>query len=129
MEWVFRARALQVPPSKQHARADDGYAIVLIDIRKPVDRSSEFCRFICMPEGMSDQTPAEDDIDRQLRELTEGRADSARYREPSAAERAKAAEQSRKQAKKREREATRQNRRTARLPGAVGAARRHCPGP
>jgi hypothetical protein len=54
-----------------------------------------------MPDGMSGQTPAEDDIDRQLRELTEGKADSARYREPSAAERAQAAKQARKQAKKR----------------------------
>jgi len=70
-----------------------------------------------MPEGMSDQTPAEDDFDRQLRELTEGMADSARYREPSAAERAKAAEQARKQAKKRAREATRQDRRMARRSG------------
>jgi hypothetical protein len=70
-----------------------------------------------MPEGMSGETPAEDDIDRQLRELTEGRADSARYREPSATERAKAAEQARKQAKKRAREATRQGRRMARRSG------------
>jgi hypothetical protein len=66
---------------------------------------------------MSGQTPAEDDIDRQLRELTEGRTDSARYREPSAAERAKAAEQARKQAKARAREARRQDRRLARRSG------------
>jgi hypothetical protein len=66
---------------------------------------------------MSGQTPAEDDIDRQLRELTEGRADSARYREPSAAERAKAAGQARKQAKKRARAASRQDRRLARRSG------------
>jgi hypothetical protein len=66
---------------------------------------------------MSGHTPAEDDIDRQLRELTEGRADSARYREPSAAQRAKAAEQARKQAKKQAREATRRDRRMTRRSG------------
>ena len=70
-----------------------------------------------MPQGMSGETPAEDDIDCQLRELTEGRADSALYREASAAERAKAAEQARKQAKKRGCEATRQDRRMARRSG------------
>ena len=80
-----------------------------------------------MPEGISGQTPAEDDIDRQLRELTEGRADSARYREPSAAERAKAAEHARKQAKKRAREATRQDRRMARRSGGRRRAARALP--
>ncbi len=78
---------------QQHVRADGGLVLFVID--EPVAKSSEFDRFICMPEGMSDQTPAEDDIDRQLRELTEGRAGSARYSEPSAAKRAKAAEQAR----------------------------------
>jgi len=49
---------------------------------------------------MSGQTPAEDDLDRQLRELTEGSAGAARFREPSAAERAKAAKKRSKQARK-----------------------------
>lgn len=75
-----------------------------------------------MPEGMSGQTPAEDDIDRQLRELTQGSPDSARYREPSAAERAKAAEQARKQAKERARQARRQDRRMARRSGGRPSA-------
>jgi hypothetical protein len=96
-------------------RADNGLVLFVID--EPVVKSSEFGRFICMPEGMSDQTPAEDDIDRQLRELTEGRAGSARYSEPSAAQRAKAAEQARKQGKARAREAGRRDRRMARRSG------------
>jgi hypothetical protein len=69
----------------------------------------------------SGQTPAEDDIDRQLRELTEGRAGAARYRELSAAERAKTAKKQSKQARKqrkqtkaRARETRRQARRMVR---------------
>jgi hypothetical protein len=61
-----------------------------------------------VPEGTSGQTPAEDDIDRQLRELTEGTASAARFREPSAAERAKAAK---KQAKGRRKQAKARTRR------------------
>jgi hypothetical protein len=75
---------------------------------------------------MGGQTPAEDDIDRQLRELTEGRAGAARFREPSAAERAeaakeraKAAKQARKQAKARAREARRMVRRAPRPRAAL----------
>jgi hypothetical protein len=73
---------------------------------------------------MSGHTPAEDDIGRQLRELTEGRADSARYREPSAAERAKAAGQAREQGKKQAREARRRDRRMARRSGGRRRAAR-----
>lgn len=46
-----------------------------------------------MSDGTSGHSPAEDEIDRQLRELTEGTAGEPRFREPSAAERAKVARQ------------------------------------
>ena len=66
-------------------------------------------KFVDMSDGTSGQSPAEDDIDRALRELTEGIAGEARFREPSAAERAKAAKkrshQARQQAKARARSA------------------------
>ncbi len=67
-----------------------------------------------MSDGMSGQSPAEDDIDRALRELTEGMAGEARFKEPSAAERARAA-------KKRAEQAQRRARRQAR-----GAGTRAC---
>lgn len=53
-----------------------------------------------MSEGMGDQGPAhEDEIDRKLRELTEGVMAEARLKEPSAAERAKRARRDLKQGK------------------------------
>ena len=70
-----------------------------------------------MPEGISGHTPAEDDTDRQLRELIEGRPGSASHHEPSATERAKSSEEARKQAKKRARGARRRDRRMARRSG------------
>ncbi|HEX3958247.1 MAG TPA: hypothetical protein VHZ03_16710 [Trebonia sp.] len=44
-----------------------------------------------MPDATSTPPPAEDEFDRALRELTENPAGSARFHEPSAAERARAA--------------------------------------
>jgi hypothetical protein len=65
--------------------------------------------FSGMPDGTREQSPAEDDIDRALRELSEGITGEARFKEPSAKERAKAAKrpsrQARKQAKARARQA------------------------
>lgn len=44
-----------------------------------------------MPVENTPATPSPDDFDRQLRDLTSGAAGTARFREPSAAERAKQA--------------------------------------
>ena len=50
-----------------------------------------------MSKGMGDPGPAhEDEIDRKLRELTEGRMAEPAVKEPSAADRAKRAERDRK---------------------------------
>ncbi|HTU73214.1 MAG TPA: hypothetical protein VMG38_06815 [Trebonia sp.] len=54
-----------------------------------------------MSDGVKEPTPAEDDLDRALRELTEGTAGEARFRELSARERAKAAKGQARQAGKR----------------------------
>lgn len=56
-----------------------------------------------MSDGTIGRSPAEDDLDRQLRELTEGKAGEARFREASAAELAKAAARAARRAKKRAR--------------------------
>jgi hypothetical protein len=53
-----------------------------------------------MPDGTGGQSPAEDDIDRALRELTQGKAGEAKFHEPSAAERAKAAKKQAELARK-----------------------------
>ncbi len=62
-----------------------------------------------MSDGTMEQSPAEDDLDRALRELSEGISGEARFKEPSAKERAHAAKgqskQARKQAKARARQA------------------------
>ena len=52
--------------------------------------------------------PAEDDFDRALRELTQGKAGAAKFREPSAAERAKAAKKQSELANRQARAARRQ---------------------
>jgi hypothetical protein len=55
-----------------------------------------------MADGTGGPGPgSEDEFDRQLRALTEGSAGEARFREPSAAERAKAAAEQARQARKR----------------------------
>jgi hypothetical protein len=56
-----------------------------------------------MSDETMEQSPAEDDLDRALRELTEGTAGEARFRELSAKERAKAAKGQSKQARQRAR--------------------------
>jgi hypothetical protein len=53
-----------------------------------------------MSDGITEQPPAEDDLDRALRELTEGTAGEAAFKELSAAERAKAAKKQPRQARK-----------------------------
>jgi hypothetical protein len=60
-----------------------------------------------MSDGITEQPPAEDDLDRALRELTEGIAGEAKFKEPSARERAKAAKRQSKQARKGARARTR----------------------
>jgi hypothetical protein len=54
-----------------------------------------------MSDGIREQPPAEDDLDRALRELSEGIAGEAKFKELSAKERAKAAKSASKQARKR----------------------------
>lgn len=62
-----------------------------------------------MSEESSGQGPArEDEIDRRLRELTEEMTGAARFKEPSAAERAKRAARERKQTKRNQRKQRRQ---------------------
>lgn len=61
-----------------------------------------------MSDGITEQPPAEDDLDRALRELTQGIADEAKFKELSARERAKAAKRQSKQARKGARARTRQ---------------------
>jgi hypothetical protein len=73
-----------------------------------------------MPDGTSPPPPAEDDFDRALRELTEGTARQARFKEPSAAERARAAKEA-EQARKRARRQARATRNRARRRRAVKA--------
>lgn len=53
-----------------------------------------------MSDGIREQPPAEDDLDRALRELSEGMAGEAKFKELSAKERAKAAKSASKQARK-----------------------------
>jgi len=60
-----------------------------------------------MSDGTSGHPPSEDEIDRRLRELTEGIAGEAQFKELSAAERAKAAKKRSKQAKARTRPGSR----------------------
>jgi hypothetical protein len=52
-----------------------------------------------MSDGIMEQPPAEDDLDRALRELTAGMAGEAKFKEPSAQERAKAAKRQSRQAR------------------------------
>ncbi|HUN32044.1 MAG TPA: hypothetical protein VMU95_08480 [Trebonia sp.] len=54
-----------------------------------------------MSDGVMEPPPAEDDLDRALRELTEGNAGEAKFKELSAKERAKAAREQSNQARKR----------------------------
>jgi hypothetical protein len=63
-----------------------------------------------MSDGPTEQSPAEDDLDRALRELTDGTAGEARFRELSAKERAKAAKGQSKQAQQRAKARARQAR-------------------
>lgn len=70
--------------------------------------------------GSGDRDPdREDEIDRKLRELTEGLMGEAQLKEPSAAERAKRAARDRKRAKRDERKQRRQGRRVRLKVGAV----------
>jgi len=52
-----------------------------------------------MSDGIMEPPPAEDDLDRALRELTEGSVSEAQFKEPSAKERAKAAKSRSKRAR------------------------------
>jgi hypothetical protein len=76
-----------------------------------------------MSDGTIGQSSAEDDMDRLLRELTEGKAGEARFREASAVERAKAAARAARLAKKAARRSRRsKSRRTARTALSWAAA-------
>ena len=67
------------------------------------------CYILAMSEATSDQEPApENEIDRKLRELTEELMGEARFKEPTAAERAKRPARDRKQAKRNQRRQRRQ---------------------
>jgi len=73
-----------------------------------------------VPEGTSGQGhPPEDEIDRQLRELTENRMGAARYIEPTAAERARRAAQYRKQTQRDQRRQRRRGRRGRLIAGVI----------
>jgi hypothetical protein len=61
-----------------------------------------------MSDGIREQPPAEDDLDRALRELTQGNAGEATFKEPSAEERAKAAKRQLRQSQKRAKARARQ---------------------
>lgn len=61
-----------------------------------------------MSDGIREQPPAEDDLDRALRDLTEGNAGEATFKEPSAEERAKAAKRQLRQSQKRAKARARQ---------------------
>jgi hypothetical protein len=73
-----------------------------------------------MPEGTGGQGhPPEDEIGRQLRELTENRMGEARYVEPTAAERGRRAAQYRKQTQRDQRRQRRRGRRGRLIAGVI----------
>ena len=79
-----------------------------------------FARFWAMPEETSGQErPGEDDLDRRLRELTAEVMGEARFKEPSAADRAKRAARDRKRDKRQQRRQRRQGHRVALTAGAI----------